>query len=128
MPKQIKTAASVLKTYMDEFQLNPMSLSKAIDLSYSMVRMVVNGRFKISVPTALRFAKFFNTTPAFWLDLQRESDLIEAGKDKKLQASLKKITRAVKPIKGAKADSKVKPGKKAAVSVKRKQTRKASRG
>jgi addiction module HigA family antidote len=95
MPKpQLPT--SVLQSLMDEYQLNPFSLSKELHLSNSVVRMLVMGRANISVSTALRLTKFFGQTPAYWLDLQREADLNEASRDKELQDILKAIPKAKK--------------------------------
>jgi antitoxin HigA-1 len=96
MPKS-QTPATVLQTLMDEYQLNPFSLSKEIHLSHSAVRLLVIGKAKITVSTALRFAKFFGQTPAFWLDLQREADLNEASNDKELQDIIKALPKAKKP-------------------------------
>jgi antitoxin HigA-1 len=96
MPKS-QTLASVLQSLMDEYQLNPFSLSKGLHLSNSAVRLLVIGKAKISVSTALRLAKFFGQTPAYWLDLQREADINEASKDKELQDILKAIPKTKKP-------------------------------
>jgi len=97
MPKSVKTPSSVLKSYMEEYGLNPHSLSKQIGLSYASVRMLVSEKLDISVATALKLAKYFGTTPVFWLNLQQEADLSEAGKNKKLQSVLNKIKKAAKP-------------------------------
>jgi len=96
MPKS-QTPATVLQSLMDEYQLNPFSLSKELHLSNSAVRLLVIRKANISVSTALRLAKFFGQTPAYWLDLQREADLNEASKDKELQDTLKVILKAKKP-------------------------------
>jgi len=96
MPKS-QTPATVLQSLMDEYQLNPFSLSKAIHLSHSAVRLLVIGESKVTVPTALRLAKIFDQTPAFWLGLQRDADLNEALKDKELQDVLESIPKAKKP-------------------------------
>ena len=96
MPKS-QTPATVLQSLMDEYQLNPFSLAKAINLSNSAVRLLVIGISKVTVPTSLRLAKFFGQTPAFWLDLQREADISEATKDQELQDTLKAIPKAKKP-------------------------------
>jgi len=119
MPKANQTPASVLVSLMDEYQLNPFSLSKAISLSPSSVRLLVTGKSKVTVPTALRLAKFFDQSPSFWLDLQREADLLEAGKDKDLQDILKGISKVKKPA-AIKPKASEKPGKKKALSDKRK--------
>jgi antitoxin HigA-1 len=122
MPKS-QTPASVLQTLMDEYQLNPFSLSKEIHLSHSAVRLLVIGKAKITVSTALRLAKFFGQTPAYWLDLQRETDLNESSKDKELQELLKKITKAKKPS-APKPETAKKPNKKQTLSDKRKKAAK----
>jgi len=123
MAKSSQTPANVLQSLMDEYQLNPFSLSKAIHLSNSAARLLVIGKSKISIPTALRLAKLFDKTPAFWLDLQREADLVEASKDKKLQDILKTISKAKKPA-AAKEDTARKPLKKQTLSDKRKKAAK----
>jgi len=96
MPKS-QTPASVLQSLMDEYQLNPFSLSKEVHLSHSIIRALVAGNVRISVPTALRLAKFFGQTPDYWLDLQREADLNEASKDEILRGVLASIPKAKKP-------------------------------
>jgi len=122
MPKS-QTPATVLQSLMDEYQLNPFSLSKAVHLSPSAVRLLVVGKSKVTVPTALRLAKFFGKTPAYWLDLQREADLNEASKDNGLQDILKKITKAKKPA-APKLENAKKPFKKQTLSDKRKKAAK----
>jgi antitoxin HigA-1 len=118
MPKS-QTPASVLQSLMDEYQLNPFSLAKAINLSNSAVRLLVIGKSKVTVPTALRLAKFFGQTPAFWLDLQREADISEASKDQELQDTLKAIPKAKKlssPKEGA-AEKPIKLSKKTTITT-----------
>jgi len=104
MPKSTKTPSSVLNSLMEEYGLNPYNLAKEIGMSYSAVRMISLGNFKVSVPTALRLAKYFGKTPDFWLSLQQEEDLAEAEKDQNLQSDLKGIKRAVKKAAKQKAE------------------------
>jgi addiction module HigA family antidote len=122
MPRQTKTPASILQSFMNEYQLNPHQLSKAIHVPYSTARYLITKEIKITAPMALRLAKLFGTTPDFWLNLQQEIDLIEAGNDKKLQANLKEIRRAVKPAVGPRPKARAAKGK--AISAKRKQAAK----
>jgi len=123
MPKSSQTPSAVLQSLMDEYQLNPFSLSKAIQLSHSAVRLLAIGKSKISVSTALRLAKFFGQPPAYWLDLQCEEDLNEASKDDKLQDILKAIAKAKKPA-APKPETAKKPVKKQTLSDKRKEAAK----
>jgi addiction module HigA family antidote len=106
MPKSTQTTISILKTLLDEYQLTPYSLAKAISLSYSAARQITIGKSKISVSTALRLAKLFGQTPDYWLDLQRAMDLNEAANDTELQSVLQGISKAKKP--SAKASTEVK--------------------
>jgi addiction module HigA family antidote len=97
MPKASKNPGTVLKALMDEYQLNPTKLAKEIDLNQSSVRLISIGKMRISAPIALRFAKYFGTTPEYWIDLQNKFDLVEAANDAELGAILKGITKAKKP-------------------------------
>ena len=105
MPK-VQTPASALKSLMEEYQLNPFSLSKKIGLSTSAVRQIAIGESGITVPTALRLAKFFGQSPAFWLDLQLQVDMQAAAECKELQGALKGIAKAAKPSTQVKAVAK----------------------
>jgi addiction module HigA family antidote len=116
MPKPaIQTPGAVLQSYLDEYQLNPGKLGEAVKLSQSAVRQIVVGKTRISVPAALRFAKYFGSTAEYWIDLQNKYDLAEAAKDSELSAVLKGIAKAKKPApkKAEKAPSKKSPAKKA---------------
>jgi len=124
MPKTTSTPGSVLISLMDEYQLNPFSLSKAISLSPSAVRLLVIGKSKMTVPTALRLAKLFGQTPDFWLDLQRNADIKDAAKDEKLSAILKGISKAKKPAEKPISTGKVKVSRKSTLSDKRKKAAK----
>jgi len=120
MPKS-QTPATVLQSLMEEYQLNPFSLSKEIHLSNSAVRLLVIGKSKVTVHIALRLAKLFGQTPEYWLDMQRETDLIEASKDKELQDALGSISKAKKPA-APKPGTDEKPSKKQAHPVLSKKT------
>ena len=97
MSKSKPTPATVLAALMGEYQLNPFSLSKAIHISNSAMLQILKSKGKIKASTAMRLAKFFGQSAAYWLDLQRDVDLEEAGNNKELTAILKGIGKAVKP-------------------------------
>jgi addiction module HigA family antidote len=98
MPKKsLNSPGAVLKSLIDEYQLNPNKLALAIKLNQTTIRQIVLGKAKISVPVALRLAKYFGKTAAFWLDLQTEYDLLQAVQDKELAKVLKDIKKAGTP-------------------------------
>lgn len=65
----------------EEF-LNPMKISayklaKDTAIPQTRVSEIIKGRRRITADTALRFSKYFGTTPKFWLGLQDDFDLEE---------------------------------------------------
>ena len=68
------------------------------DLRVPVTRMseIVNGRRGITADTALRLARYFETTPEFWMNLQAAYDL-----DVAQRASADRIARDVNPREAA---------------------------
>ena len=84
-----------------EDYLKPLGMSVnrlAIELRVPATRMleVVRGRRGVTADTALRLARYFNTTPKFWLNLQTSYDLAVTAEAKKDQ-----IARMVHPREAA---------------------------
>lgn len=80
----------------EEF-MKPLGLSAnklALELHVPMTRIgeIVNERRGITADTALRLARYFGTTPEFWMNLQKSYELSLA----KMQ-TLKRIEREVRP-------------------------------
>ncbi|MGH6671753.1 MAG: HigA family addiction module antitoxin [Xanthobacteraceae bacterium] len=80
----------------DEF-LQPMKISvyllaQSIKVPRSRVNDIVLGRRGITADTAFRLARYFGTTPDFWINLQARYDLEAA--DRKLR---RRIEREVTP-------------------------------
>ena len=76
---------------LEEF-LKPMALSQnrlAMELRVPTHRVneIVHGRRSITADSALRLAKFFGTTPDFWLNLQKSYDLAAAQEELKNELS-----------------------------------------
>ncbi len=51
------------------------ALAKALGIGAARLSEIVRGRRGISADTALRLARYFSTTPEFWLNLQAFYDL-----------------------------------------------------
>ncbi|MDR2257570.1 MAG: HigA family addiction module antidote protein [Treponema sp.] len=92
-----QTPGAALQTFMDDYQVTPAGLAKIIGMSQSGVRQIAIGQTRVTVPVALRLAKFFGTTPDYWINLQTVKDLSDAAKDSKFSAALKAIPKAKKP-------------------------------
>jgi addiction module HigA family antidote len=84
----------------EEF-MKPLGLSMnklALDLRVPVTRIaeIVHERRAISTDTALRLGRYFDTTPAFWMNLQVRYDL-DVAEDELAQ----RIARDVHPLQAA---------------------------
>jgi plasmid maintenance system antidote protein VapI len=61
----VKEPGAVLCSFIEKYQLNPSRLGVAVKLSQSTVRQITLNKMKISVPVALRLAKFFGNPVDF---------------------------------------------------------------
>ena len=66
-------------------------LSKEIYVPQTRISEIIKGKRSITADTALRLAKYFGTTPKFWLGLQDDYDLEEETSQK--EKELEKINR-----------------------------------
>jgi addiction module HigA family antidote len=78
--------------YLAELDMSANALAKALKVPAPRVNDIVRERRGVSADTALRLARYFDTTPQFWLNLQTAYDLRLAEAE-----SGKKITREVMP-------------------------------
>ena len=56
--------------YLAQIGMSANALSIRLRVSASRINDVLRERRRITTDTALRLARFFNTTPQFWLNLQ----------------------------------------------------------
>ncbi len=64
--------------YLEPLDLTITELSKVIGTSRKTLSKIVNGRGSVTPEMALKLSKAFDTSPEFWLNLQRNYDLWEA--------------------------------------------------
>ena len=55
--------------------MSAYALAKALRVPINRITAILAGERAISADTALRLARFFGTTPEFWMDLQGAHDL-----------------------------------------------------
>jgi addiction module HigA family antidote len=74
--------------------LLPMKLSShtvaaACGVPRTRIERIARGQTPVTADTALRLARYFGTTPTFWMSMQAQYDLERAADE--LEAILKKI-------------------------------------
>ena len=65
----------LLEEFLIPMGLTQRELANAIHVPYQRVNDLVNGRRGMTSSTALRLARYFGNTPAFWMNLQLRWDL-----------------------------------------------------
>lgn len=63
------------KKFLEANGISAYRLSMEIGISQMTISRIVRGERGISVEMAVRLAKFLNTTPQYWLELQNEYDI-----------------------------------------------------
>ena len=106
-----KAPGDVLLSFIEEYGINPTRLGAAVNLSQSTVRQITLNKMKISVPVALRLAKYFGNSIEFWTNLQLNYELAMAANDKELSEVLKGIQKIKKPVPVMNASAIKAPGK-----------------
>lgn len=75
----------LLEEFLIPMGLTQRELADAIHVPYQRINEIINRRRGITPSTALRLAKFFGTSPDFWLNLQLRWDLYQAqAKEKRM--------------------------------------------
>lgn len=61
--------------YLVELGMSVNALAKSLHVPAPRINDIVRERRGVSADTALRLARYFDTTPAFWLNLQTAYEL-----------------------------------------------------
>src|SRR6266568_3086423 len=65
----------LLEEFMRPHGISQNRLARDIDVNPARVNDIAHGRSPITAAIALRLAKYFQTTPELWLNLQADYDL-----------------------------------------------------
>ncbi|QXN95595.1 HigA family addiction module antidote protein [Nocardia iowensis] len=66
----------LLEEFMKPLGISQNALARALGVSPRRINQIVNGKRAITTGTALRLARYFSTTPEFWINLQTRYDLV----------------------------------------------------
>ncbi|MCK5306317.1 MAG: HigA family addiction module antidote protein [Candidatus Omnitrophica bacterium] len=65
----------LLEEFLKPMEITQYRIAKEINVPARRINEIVHGTRSISANTALRFGKYFNMSPQFWLNLQSHYDL-----------------------------------------------------
>ena len=96
--KAVHPGEILREDFMVPLGLSMNRLSLELRVPVTRIADIVRGQRSITPDTALRLARYFKTTPMFWLNLQTHYDL-QVTEDKELE----KIKRDVHPLEASAA-------------------------
>ncbi|MGJ5815613.1 HigA family addiction module antitoxin [Paludibaculum fermentans] len=65
----------LLRDELDEIGVSLNELGRALRVPMNRISAIVNGKRAVTVDTAMRLARYFGTSPQYWLNLQVAYDL-----------------------------------------------------
>lgn len=81
------------KEFLEPMGLSQNKLAHALHVPARRINEIVLGKRSVTADTALRLARYFRTSPQFWLGLQMDYEL-DVAED----ASEKRIRKEVEPM------------------------------
>ena len=93
--KPIHPGEILREQFMAEFDVSMNRLARDLRVPVTRISEIVNQRRSVTSDTALRLARYFGTTPEFWMNLQTSYDLDTA------RSGEAAIERDVRPIQAA---------------------------
>lgn len=82
--------------FLEPLGISQSRLALEIKVPFQRINLIVNRKRAVTSDTALRLARFFGTTPEFWLNLQQRWDLYHA-----LRAPQAEEIETIRPLKQA---------------------------
>ena len=75
----------ILHEELEELGMSAKAIARELGVPQNRISDILRGRRGITADTALRLARYLNTTPQLWLNLQKAYELrvaeLQAGKD-----------------------------------------------
>jgi addiction module HigA family antidote len=71
----------LLEEFLKPFGISQNQLGRELGVSPRRINEIIHGKRSLTADTALRLARYFGTSPEFWLGLQMDYDL-DVAKDR----------------------------------------------
>jgi antitoxin HigA-1 len=75
--KNIHPGEILNEEFLIPLKITAYRLAKDTTMAQTRISEIIKGNRRITADTALRFSKYFGTTPKFWLGLQDDYDIEE---------------------------------------------------
>lgn len=93
--RQIHPGEVLREEFLVPLALKPYTLARHLGVPRTRIERLASEQTPVTPDTALRLARFFGSTPDFWLNMQAAYDLAREAEVKKAEIA------AIKPLKAA---------------------------
>ncbi|GMQ25199.1 HigA family addiction module antitoxin [Algoriphagus sp. oki45] len=83
--KNIHPGEILSEEFLKPMGITAYKLAKEIHIPQTRISKIILGKRRITADSAIRFSKFFGTSPKFWLGLQDDFDLEEERNSKQTE-------------------------------------------
>ena len=80
-PRPVHPGEILREDFLPDYSMTPGSLARALRVPRDRIEKLVREKRSLTADTALRLARYFNTTPQFWMNLQANFDLASVPRD-----------------------------------------------
>ena len=81
-----------LKETLDDLGVTQYRLAVSLNIPHSRITSIIKGRQGITAATALKLARYFRTTPDYWLNMQQLYDVERAS------VSMREELASIRPV------------------------------
>ena len=81
----------LLEEYLKPLGISQNKLGRDLNVPAQRINDIVRGQRAVTVDTALRLARYFHTTPQFWLNLQARYDLEIAQETRLVERVIREV-------------------------------------
>lgn len=67
--------------YLGPLDMGTIAFARRLDVPRTRIERLVKGVTSMTPDTALRLARAFDTTPAYWMNMQTNYDMAEASRE-----------------------------------------------
>jgi antitoxin HigA-1 len=85
--KNIHPGEILNEEFLTPLKITAYRLAKDTTMAQTRISEIIKGNRRVTADTALRFSKYFGTTPKFWLGLQDDYDIEEERNVNQLELS-----------------------------------------
>ncbi|MEK7434393.1 MAG: HigA family addiction module antitoxin [Cyanobacteriota bacterium] len=82
--------------FIDELGITQTQVAKDLGVTFAAINEIINGKRGISIEMAFKLAKYFDMTPNFWINLQKQYEAYLFIYNEKTNHKLDKVKKLVR--------------------------------